>query len=207
MTRFVSVLGSVHAPRIMRTPVLLLLAAALVIIMEAGCNRSAVEPVSAASLGLASSSLPAESIPSKYTCDGANTSPELSWKAPPARTQSFALLVTDKDASLGFGRGNFVHWLLYDLPAGKRELSEGVPKQEQLPDGSRQGVNNFNQTGYDGPCPPGGSPHHYVFVLYALDSKLNLPSGATEDQVLKAMRGHVLATGQIAAGYQRTSSH
>jgi len=110
-----------------------------------------------------------------------------------------ALIVTDPDAP---GR-TFVHWVLYDLPAGAQSLPEGLPTQYQLPDGSRQGRNDFGNLGYGGPCPPGHSPHHYVFTLYALDAKLNLPVGATRAQVEAAMQGHVLAHGELIALYHQ----
>jgi Raf kinase inhibitor-like YbhB/YbcL family protein len=95
-----------------------------------------------------------------------------------------------------------VHWVLYDLPAEKRELPEGLPKQEQLPDGSRQGQNDYDKIGYVGPCPPAGS-HRYVFALYALDSRLNLPAGATRKQVESALKGHILAHGELIGRYRR----
>jgi len=95
-----------------------------------------------------------------------------------------------------------VHWLLYGIPADKRDLPEGIPGQAQLPDGSRQGTNGFDKIGYGGPCPPGSSPHRYLFDLYALDAPLNLPGGAGEPQVAEAMKGHILAKGQLVARYQ-----
>jgi hypothetical protein len=138
-------------------------------------------------------------IPAKYTCSGANISPQLAWSAPPAATASLALIVTDPDAP----RGTWVHWVLYDLPAGTRALPEGLPALGQLPDSARQGRNDFGEIGYGGPCPPPGSPHHYVFTLYALDAKLNLPVGATRAQVEAAMHGHVLASGRLIGLFQR----
>jgi hypothetical protein len=150
-----------------------------------------------ATLNLTSSSFQAGEIPKKFTCDDAETSPALAWTAPPAGTQSLALIVVDRDAPFG----SFVHWVLYDMPAGKRELPEGLPKLEQLPDGSRQGQNDFDKPGYGGPCPPGKSPHRYVFALYALDSRLNLPAGATRREVEDAMRGHILAHGEMIVRY------
>jgi len=160
-------------------------------------------------LSLSSSSFAADAVmPNKYTCGSAGRagidnaiSPELSWTSPPARTQSFVLIANDKDSMFHSLLGYFVHWLLYDLPADKRELSEGVPKQEQLPDGSRQGLNGFDKVGYVGPCPPGKSAHHYTFALYALDSKLNLPGSATEKQIRKAMTGHILASSELVGHY------
>jgi Raf kinase inhibitor-like YbhB/YbcL family protein len=149
---------------------------------------------------LRSSSFSGDTIP--RTCsscdhqDGA--SPELSWSAPPEHTQSFALIVFDKDSPFGF---KFTHWLLYDIPSDKRDLPENTPKQEELPDGSRQGHNDYDRIGYVGPCPPRGT-HHYVFTLYALDTKLNLPPGASKKQVVKAMNGHVLANGELVGRFQ-----
>ena len=159
-------------------------------------------------LKLASSSFSGDEILSKYTCGAEGragidkaVSPELSWSAPPEHTLSFALLADDKDSTLHSLLGYFVHWVLYNLPADKRELPEALPKQEQLPDGSRQGLNGFDKIGYVGPCPPGKSPHHYSFVLYALDSKLDLPANATEKQVVKAMNGHILTKGELVGRY------
>ena len=138
-------------------------------------------------------------IPAKFTCSGANLSPQLTWSAPPAKTASLALTVTDPDAP----RGTWVHWVLYNLPAGTRELPEGLPSQGQLPDGAHQGRNDFGEIGYGGPCPPSGPPHHYIFTLYALDAKLNLPEGATRAQVEAAMKGHMLANGRLIGLFQR----
>lgn len=165
-----------------------------------GCEPTAGEH-DTVTLELRSSSFSGDTIPQKCSScehqDGA--SPELSWSAPPQNTQSFALIVYDRDSPLGF---KFTHWVLYDIPPEKRELVEDVAKQEQLPDGSRQGPNDYERIGYVGPCPPGHSPHHYVFDLYALDIKLNLPPRASKKQVLKAMKGHVLASGELIGSFQ-----
>jgi len=172
--------------------------AALTALTQIGCSRAASQQ--ATSLELRSSSFAGDTIP--RTCsscdhqDGA--SPELSWGAPPEHTQSFALIVFDKDSPFGF---KFTHWVLYDIPSDKRELPENTPKQEQLPDSSRQGHNDYDRIGYVGPCPPRGT-HHYVFTLYALDTKLNLPPGASKKQVVKAMNGHVLASGELVGRFQ-----
>lgn len=163
------------------------------------CGGSATPGQDKPKLELTSSSFTAGQIPAKFTCDGSDTSPALAWGAPPAMTQSFALIVIDRDAPIG----EFVHWVAYNLPAEKWNLSEGLPKQEQLPDGTRQGMNDFDKVGYGGPCPPGKSPHRYVFELYALDTKLNLPGGATREQVEKALKGHILARGELTGRYQR----
>lgn len=165
----------------------------------AGCNRFHGEVVAKdqTALVLTSSSFQSGKIPAKFTCNGAGTSPQLAWTAPPARTASLALIVTDPDAP----GGTFTHWVLYDLPAEKRDLAEGLAKQDQLADGARQGRNDFDDVGYGGPCPPGKAAHHYVFTLYALDMKLNLAAGATRKQVETAMQGHILARGELIAVY------
>ena len=164
-----------------------------------GCHSSTVLGQGKPDLQLSSPSFANGQIPKKFTCDGDDTSPQLVWVAPPAATESFALTVVDHDAPVG----SFVHWVLYDLPPETRTLPEDMPKQEQLPDGSRQGQNDFDKTGYGGPCPPGGSSHRYTFSLYALDSKLNLAPGATRSRLEDAVKGHILARGQLIARYKR----
>ena len=165
-----------------------------------GCSRAADQPATP-SLELKSSSFSGDAIPQKYSsCGGQDgTSPVLAWSAPPEHTQSLALIVFDKDSPFGF---KFTHWVLYDMPSDKRELAEDVAKQEQLPDGSRQGLNDYDRVGYVGPCPPGHSSHHYVFDLYALDTRLNLPPKASKKQVMKAMKGHILASGELVGRFQ-----
>lgn len=165
----------------------------------AGCSQPIRQPVGP-SLGLKSSSFVGDTIPQKYSScgDQDGASPELSWSAPPEHTQSFALIAFDKDSPFGF---KFTHWVLYDIPPVKRELPDDVPKQAQLPDGSRQGPNVYDRTGYVGPCPPRGE-HHYVFTLYALDTKLGLLPRASKKQVQKAMQGHILASGELIGRFQ-----
>ena len=142
---------------------------------------------------------PGGTIPKKHTCDGPDVSPALNWTDPPAGTQSWALIMDDPDAPVG----TWVHWVLYDLPAAARALPENVPKQEQLPDGSRQGRNDFRRTGYGGPCPPAGPAHRYFFKLYALDVKLGLRAGATKADVERAMQGHILGQAELMGRYGR----
>ncbi|MBI2877475.1 MAG: YbhB/YbcL family Raf kinase inhibitor-like protein [Candidatus Tectomicrobia bacterium] len=138
-------------------------------------------------------------IPQKYSCDGPDLSPPLSWTAPPAGTQSLALIMDDPDAPVG----TWVHWVLYDLPATIHELPEGVPTQETLPNGARQGINDFKQIGYGGPCPPRGPAHRYFFKLYALDQGVGLPPRATKEQLLQAMEGHILGQAELMGRYGR----
>jgi Raf kinase inhibitor-like YbhB/YbcL family protein len=142
---------------------------------------------------------PGANIPKKFTCDGPDSSPQLSWKDAPAQTQTFALIADDPDAPVG----TWVHWVLYNLPATSKELPEGVEKQEQLSSGAVQGRNDFRKIGYGGPCPPRGNPHRYYFKLYALDSKLNLKAGATKAEVESAMKGHILGQTEIIGRYGR----
>ena len=138
-------------------------------------------------------------IPKKFTCDGADVSPELHWNSPPAGTQSFALIADDPDAPVG----TWTHWVAFDLPAQASSLPEGVPKVDELPSGGRQGRNDFRRIGYGGPCPPPGKPHRYFFKLYALDKKLNLNPGASKQEVEQAMQGHILGKAELMGKYQR----
>jgi Raf kinase inhibitor-like YbhB/YbcL family protein len=138
-------------------------------------------------------------IPKLYTGDGKDVSPPLRWAGVPAGTKTFALICDDPDAP----RGTWVHWVLFNLPPEMRELSEGVPPKEELQDGSRQGTNDAKEIGYGGPAPPKGKPHRYFFKLYALDTTLELKAGATKDQLLAAMKGHILGEGQLMGQYGR----
>jgi Raf kinase inhibitor-like YbhB/YbcL family protein len=144
---------------------------------------------------LTSPSFPASGdIPARFTCSGDDLSPALAWTDPPAGTQSFALIVDDPDAPGGV----FTHWVLYDLPAGARQLPEGVPRTADS-----QGQNDFDKYGYGGPCPPPGNPHRYFFRLYALDKKLNLHAGAAKRDVEHALKGHVLAQTELMGRFGR----
>ena len=139
-----------------------------------------------------------ESIPADYTCDGSGISPDLTWTEPPAGTQSFALIMDDPDAP---GR-TWVHWVLYDIPASSRGLSAGQPTDADLGDGSVQGKTSAGSTGYHGACPPSGT-HHYVFKLYAVDTKLSLSSNTDKAALLAAMEGHMLASAELIGTYDR----
>lgn len=142
---------------------------------------------------------PGQTIPKKFTCDGSDVSPALSWNEPASGTQTFALIADDPDAPVG----TWVHWVLFELPPSARSLDEGVPKEEQLSNGARQGRNDFKKVGYGGPCPPPGKPHRYFFKLYALDGKMNLKPGATKADLESAMKGHILAQTELMGRYSR----
>jgi len=137
-------------------------------------------------------------IPKRYTCDDADISPPLSWTGAPEGTKSFALISDDPDAPVG----TWVHWVIFNMPANVSELPEMVPPSKSLPDGTKQGTNDFRKIGYGGPCPPGGT-HRYYFKLYALDTELNLDAGATKADVTRAMQGHILAECHLMGRYSR----
>ena len=140
-----------------------------------------------------------ELIPKKHTCEGEDLSPPLRWNHPPAGTRSFALIADDPDAP---GR-TWVHWVLYNMRLDLRGPAEGIPTQETLPNGAQQGLNDSQEIGYGGPCPPPGKPHRYYFKLYALDCELALKSRATKVQVVDAMKGHVLAEASLMGRFAR----
>jgi len=138
-------------------------------------------------------------IAKKFTCDGADVSPQLAWSDPPADTKSLALIADDPDAPVG----NWNHWDVWNVPAETRQLAEGVSKTAQLPGGSCQGQNDFRKTGYNGPCPPPGNPHRYYFKLFALDSALDLKGNAGKRELEAAMKGHILAQTEWMGRYGR----
>jgi Raf kinase inhibitor-like YbhB/YbcL family protein len=138
-------------------------------------------------------------IPKKFTCDGPDVSPELSWSGASAKAQGFALIADDPDAPVG----TWTHWVIYDIPAQSAGLPENVSKIDELPDGARQGRNDFRRIGYGGPCPPPGKPHRYFFKLYALDRKLGLKPGAARQELEQAIQGHVIETAEVMGTYGR----
>jgi Raf kinase inhibitor-like YbhB/YbcL family protein len=139
-------------------------------------------------------------IPSRYTDDGQNISPALAWNGAPASTSSLTLILHDPDAPRP---GGFTHWVIFNLPADSQELPENIPGKEHLENGAIQGKNDGSSTGYMGPAPPPGKPHHYHFMLYALDQPLKLGPGAGRRQLQEAMKGHILAEAEVVGLYQR----
>ena len=138
-------------------------------------------------------------LPKKFTCDGAGVSPHLAWSEPPKGTKSLVILADDLDAPIGF-----VHWIVYNLPPNLLAIPEATPSQNLPLKGARLGKDFFGDVGYVTPCPPGKKPHRYIFRVYALDSVLSLPAGATRRQLAAGVKGHVLAEGKIEAFYSRT---
>ena len=138
-------------------------------------------------------------VPTKHTGEGADASPALKWEGAPSSTKSFALICDDPDAP----GGTWVHWVIYNLPAGTTELPEGVAKSDTAA-GARQGVNDFGKVGYGGPMPPRGhGKHRYFFKLYALKSALDLKPRATKKQLEDAMKGQILAQAEWVGTYER----
>lgn len=139
-------------------------------------------------------------IPAKYTCDGENVSPPFNWQGVPEAAQSLPMICDDPDALAGV----FSHWVLYNLPTSRNFLEEGLPSKAQLDRGGTQGRNDFGEIGYGGPCPPRGETHRYFFRFYALDEELDLPSGATRQQVLDQIEEHTLGSTEYIGAYARS---
>jgi len=146
--------------------------------------------------------LPHGVIPKRHTCDGEDHSPALAWNGAPEGTKCYAIIVDDPDApDPAAPKVTWVHWVLYDIPANVTVLREGVgPKQ--LPNGTREGMNDWKQPGWRGPCPPIGR-HRYFFKLYALDTVLPDLRKPVKAALEKAMEGHVLAKAELVGTYQR----
>ncbi|HWF43135.1 MAG TPA: YbhB/YbcL family Raf kinase inhibitor-like protein [Candidatus Kapabacteria bacterium] len=139
-------------------------------------------------------------IPRRFSCQGDNISPAISWSDVPNGTKSFALVLEDPDAP----SGTFIHWVIWNIPASEKGLAENIPQQDSLPNGARQGTNGGNKIGYSGPCPPAGNAHRYYFRLYALDTNLDLPGNTTRDKLMSAIEGHILGEGELMGRYQRS---
>ncbi len=140
-----------------------------------------------------------ENIPRRYTGEGPDVSPELSWSGVPEGTKSFALICDDPDAPVG----DWVHWVIYNISREVQSLPEQILKQEILDSGIKQGRNDFGNTGYGGPMPPPGKPHRYFFKIYALDSELDLAPGLTKRALLKAIEGQILEIAELMGIYKR----
>jgi hypothetical protein len=140
-------------------------------------------------------------IPAKFSCEGDNISPQLHWNNAPKEVKSFAIIVDDPDAP----GGDFVHWVIYNIPGNLNELHENVTPSRNIPDEVMLGTNGFGKISYGGPCPPPGKPHRYFFKIYALNTVLHhLESGATKQELLSAMKSHIIGEGQLMGKYQRS---
>ncbi len=143
-------------------------------------------------------------IPKKYTADGEDKSPPLAWTGIPQSAKDLALVCDDHDAP---SAQPWVHWVIYNIPADTKSLGESIPRQANAPSppGAVQGVNSWpsDNVGYRGPSPPKGKTHHYHFHLYALDAALPATSGMNKEQLLAAIKGHVIAEGELIGTYER----
>lgn len=177
---------------------------ALFVIVIAGATlaaQTAPHPIVVGSPRLAAD----QPMPRDYTPDGRNVSPPLTWSGLPAGAKEIAVVCEDSDA------GNpppFVHWVIYKIPATASGLPEGIPIDPAAPmpaaiAGALQGVSGFRRAIYRGPAPPSGNPHHYHFVVYAIDADLGLKPGLSRAELLAAISGHVIGQGEIVATYER----
>jgi Raf kinase inhibitor-like YbhB/YbcL family protein len=140
-----------------------------------------------------------ENIPSIYTCDSSNISPQLHWNNPFKNAVSYALIMDDPDAP----NGTWVHWVIYNIPATDTILNVHFPRDTLAPNGAREGITSFGAPGYGGPCPPDGE-HRYYFKLYALDEMIPYPAGLKKFQLLGVMKGHILAEADLMGRYKRS---
>jgi Raf kinase inhibitor-like YbhB/YbcL family protein len=140
-----------------------------------------------------------EIMPSKYTCEGEDISPQIGWGELPEGVKSLALVCNDPDAH----GGDFVHWVIFNIPTEIDSLPEGLAPVDTLDFGAIQGMTDFGSVGYGGPCPPRGSVHHYHFKLYGLDKMLEVGENVTKDVLLKEIEGHVVAKGEIVGLFKR----
>jgi len=183
-----------------------ILLALLAVSLSVGCSADIpIEPKGGKAMTISITSTAFEAgkpIPQKYSGNGEDLSPPLAWSNVPEGTKELALICDDPDAPMG----TWTHWVLYKIPADTQGLLEGVPREKTLkmPPGAVQGVNSWgsDNIGYRGPKPPSGT-HHYHFKLYALDAPVNLPPGADKKTLLKAIKDHVLADGELIGTYAR----
>lgn len=138
-------------------------------------------------------------IPVKYTCEGENVSPPLKFGEIPKESKSLVIIVDDPDAP----RGTFDHWIVWNIPPQLTALSEGAKELFTKGSIAKLGTNGYQDTNYRGPCPPPGNSHRYFFKIFALDNMLDLPYGATKQEVEKAMEGHILDKATLIGTYQR----
>lgn len=135
-----------------------------------------------------------ERLPRQAGYEHGNISPSLKWEDVPENTASFAMIMDDPDAK------GWTHWVVYNIPASVKSLQEKFSEDEELPDGTRQGRNDFGKVGYGGPCPPSGI-HRYLFSLFALDMVLDLAPGSSKSSLLETMKGHILAETRLMGKY------
>lgn len=144
---------------------------------------------------------PGGSIPTQYTCEGKNISPQFSWTDVPNDARSLVLILHDPDAHRA---GGFTHWVIYNIDPKRNQMDEGIPRRDTVAGLGVQGRNSGGKLDYIGPCPPSGT-HRYFARLYALGSRLDLKPGATREEVELAMQGHVLGQAELMGSYRKRS--
>ena len=143
-----------------------------------------------------------EMIPARYTCDGQDISPPLQWSGIPTEAKSLVLIVDDPDApDPDAPKMTWVHWVLYNIPVDTPGLEENI-SSASLPEGAKEGINDWDRKGYGGPCPPIGR-HRYFFKIYALDTVLADLQQPTKKQLEEAIEGHILTKAELVGMYQR----
>ena len=140
-----------------------------------------------------------EKVPERCTCDGPGISPEIDWRNAPNGTKSFAVVMDDPDAL----RGLFTHWMVWGIPVKSTRLAANLPRQRELPNDIKQGVNSGGAYGYAPCCPPPGKVHHYTYTFLALDIEPDLPAGVNRERFDKALKGHVLEAISVTGLYER----
>lgn len=175
-----------------------LMAAAALLFTSLGSKESSAQEVATTMTLTSSAFTEGGKIPAKYTCSGEGISPPLAWSGAPAGTKSFALIVEDPDAPMG----TWIHWVVFNIPPDVHALPEAVPAAKRLPDGTAQGVGSGLANRFQGPCPPSGT-HRYFFRIYALDTTLALPPTARKPALTDAMKGHILAEGELMGRFSR----
>jgi Raf kinase inhibitor-like YbhB/YbcL family protein len=172
----------------------------VVVFIMVGCGDSGTANPKVAAMKIKSFSFDeGQPIPVESTCDGSDISPQISWGGVPMDCASLALICQDPDAPSGV----FTHWIVYDIKPVTPRLLQGQPKKEEIVGEARQGMNDFDKMGWNGPCPPAGKPHKYVFTVYALDARIGFAKTPKYPDFEKAIKGHVIGKAQMTGTYQK----
>ena len=169
------------------------------IIVSKSLAQTNMKEIKMEKINLTSSSFKnGELIPSKYTCDGKNISPSLSWDKPSDEIKRFAVIVEDPDSP----GGTFVHWIVYNIPSNIKNLPEDITPIKNIPDEVLLGTNSYGHIGYSGPCPPSGT-HRYIFKIYGLSNAVHLEAGAEKGELMRAMQKYIITEGELMGKYKR----
>ena len=181
-----------------------ILGVATVAVREASAQQTPAPPPPSKFKLMSSAYAEGSMIPTQYSCADPNaTSPALSWSNPPSTAMSFAVIMHDTDAAPMKGVMDVTHWIFWNIPASSTSVAAAI-KPDASPDGIVQGKNIRSVNGYQPPCPPpGATPHHYIFEIYALDTKLDLAAGSPRADLLKAMDGHIVGHAVLVSVYHR----